>query len=134
MLSTGTRTLFQRCVSTATVGHPKRYAMITAMNTTSQPRAFSGAPYGGAPNGPLRSQPQYAIFGEKTMLAVKVMPPVFRCLKNGSLVLDQNKKGRILLEWSPRGGSGKFYCVVTVHHSLIFILLNSFRCNTHSNP
>lgn len=72
-------------------------------------RSFSsnGGSYGGTPNGPLRSQPQYAIFGEKTMLSIKMIPPVFRCLKNGSLVLDQNKKGRILLEWSPRGDSGK---------------------------
>lgn len=67
----------------------------------------SGA-YGGTPNGPLRSQPQYAIFGEKTMLSIKMIPPVFRCLKNGSLVLEQNKKGRILLEWSPRGDAGGF--------------------------
>ena len=71
-------------------------------------RKFSsnGGSYG-TPNGPLRSQPQYAIFGEKTMLSIKMIPPVFRCLKNGSLVLDQNKKGRILLEWSARGDAGK---------------------------
>lgn len=68
--------------------------------------ASNGGSYGGAPNGPLRSQPQYAIFGEKTMLSIKMIPPVFRCLKNGSLVLDQSKKGRILLEWSPRGDAG----------------------------
>jgi hypothetical protein len=63
-----------------------------------------------SPMGPLRSQPQYAIFGEKTMLSIKMIPPTFRCLKNGSIVLDQNKKGRILLEWSPRGDGGKFVC------------------------
>ena len=61
------------------------------------------------PPGPLRSQPQYAIFGEKTMLSMKVIPPTFRCLKNGGLVIEQNKKGRILLEWSPRVDTGMFF-------------------------
>ena len=122
------RSLAQRCLtSTSTMGHA-RYN-ITAVNsfltnnhsipspessskhlTSTLNRAFSsnGGSYNSTPNGPLRSQPQYAIFGEKTMLSIKMIPPVFRCLKNGSLVLDQNKKGRILLEWSPRGDAGKF--------------------------
>ena len=85
-------------------------------------RSFSsnGGSYGGGPpNGPLRSQPQYAIFGEKTMLSMKMIPPVFRCLKNGSLVLEQNKKGRILLEWSPRGDAG------TLLNDLAGMTLNS---------
>lgn len=120
------RSLVQRCfTSSFTMGHTR--SIITAASTVLANnhtvtasasstkelssvfnRTFSsnGGSYGGAPNGPLRSQPQYAIFGEKTMLSIKMIPPVFRCLKNGSLVLDQNKKGRILLEWSPRGDAG----------------------------
>lgn len=69
-------------------------------------RTFSS--YNSTPPGPLRSQPQYAIFGEKTMLSIKMIPPSLKCLKNGSIVLDQNKKGRILLEWSPRHDAGNF--------------------------
>jgi hypothetical protein len=124
MLSASRRNLSQRCsvISTlniaqgqsnvngaGTVMHMKHHDTPTMTRTTTYQRLFSSnMPYGGTPMGPLRSQPQYAIFGEKTMLSIKMIPPTFRCLKNGSLVLDQNKKGRILLEWSPRGDSGKF--------------------------
>jgi hypothetical protein len=121
------RSLAQRCLtSTSNMGHTRcnnSAVMSLLINNHSIPspepstkdspsmstRTFSSnsGAYGGTPNGPLRSQPQYAIFGEKTMLSIKMIPPVFRCLKNGSLVLEQNKKGRILLEWSPRGDAGK---------------------------
>lgn len=59
-------------------------------------------------NSILRSSPQYNVFGEKTMMSVKVIPPTFRILKSGVLILDNNKKGRILLEWTPRASGGTF--------------------------
>ena len=121
------RSLAQRCLTIASTMGNTRCTVATPTtflsNNHSSPssdsfpkvspammnRALSSnGAYGGTPNGPLRSQPQYAIFGEKTMMSIKMIPPVFRCLKNGSLVLDQNKKGRILLEWSPRGDAGTF--------------------------
>lgn len=49
-----------------------------------------------------RATPQYSVFGEKSMLSVKVIPPAFKQLRNGSLTMDSTKKGRILLEWTPR--------------------------------
>jgi hypothetical protein len=57
-------------------------------------------------SGVLRSSPAYNVFGEKNMLSVKVILPEWKLLKNGTLVLDQGKKGRILLEWSPRAPGG----------------------------
>jgi hypothetical protein len=63
-----------------------------------------------SPPGPQRSVPQYTIFGEKTMLSFKVIPPTLRCLRNGALVVDSNKKGRILLEWAPRNDGGEYKC------------------------
>ena len=74
-------------------------------------RSASSKSYAGLapPVGPMRTTPQYTVFGEKTMMSVKVLPPTFRSLKNGGLVLDGSKKGRILLEWSPRAEAGKSY-------------------------
>jgi hypothetical protein len=57
--------------------------------------------------GVLKSSPVYNVFGEKNMLAVKVILPEWKLLRNGTLVLDQGKKGRILLEWSPRAPGGR---------------------------
>lgn len=56
--------------------------------------------------GPLKAYPQYNIFGESCMLAVKLMPPTFRYLPSNTLVMDGNKKGRLLLEWIPRNADG----------------------------
>lgn len=56
---------------------------------------------------PLRASPSYAIFGEKSMLNIKIIPPQFRVLGRGFLAVDNSKKGRILLEWSPRAEGGK---------------------------
>lgn len=50
--------------------------------------------------------PQYNIHGENCMLAVKLMSPTFR-LRSESLVVEQNRRGRILLEFTPRGSDGK---------------------------
>jgi hypothetical protein len=125
------RSLVQRCLASSfTMGHARNnitaaskvlgnnHAAMTSLSSVLN-RSFSSNPgsYYGTPNGPLRSQPQYAIFGEKTMMSIKMIPPVFRCLKNGSIVLDQNKKGRILLEWSPRGEGGTLlnYLAGTCH-------------------
>jgi len=55
----------------------------------------------------IRSYPQYAVFGERCMLSVKILLPSFRLLgQNDVLAVDGNKKGRILLEWTPRSSSG----------------------------
>ena len=41
------------------------------------------------------------------MLCMKLLPPVFKYLRNNqTLTLDSNKKGRILLEWIPRNPDG----------------------------
>ena len=54
----------------------------------------------------MKAFPQYSVFGENCMLSIKIMAPSFRLLKNNSLVIDSNKKGRILLEWTPRTADG----------------------------
>ena len=55
----------------------------------------------------MRAFPQYSVFGEEAMLAMKVMPPQFRVVKNQILAMDATRKGRILLEFLPRGPDGK---------------------------
>jgi hypothetical protein len=104
MLSASSKSLFQRCLST-TMQSANRCSPFTSVNIKTPYRGLST--YGGG-SGPLRSQPQYAVFGEKVMLAIKMIPPTLKTLRSGALVLDQNKKGRILLEWAPRAGSGTF--------------------------
>lgn len=103
MLSANCKSLFQRCLSTA-IQSTNRCNQFAAVNIKPHYRVFSS----NVSVGPLRSQPQYAVFGEKSMLVIKMLAPTLKCLKNGALVLEQNKKGRIMLEWAPRAGSGMF--------------------------
>lgn len=50
-----------------------------------------------------RAFPQYSVFGEDCMLAIKIMMPQFRLIRGDTLVvLDGSKRGRILIEWTPR--------------------------------
>jgi hypothetical protein len=78
--------------------------------------------------------PQYTIFGEKTMLSFKVIPPTLRCLRNGALVVDSNKKGRILLEWAPRNDGGECDMGLEFLGSSVdciaVVIIGSSICNT----
>jgi Whirly transcription factor len=61
--------------------------------------------YGGSnDDASIRSYPQYSVFGENCVLALKLLPPTFQVLKSRTLVVE--KKGRLLLEWSPRAADG----------------------------
>ena len=102
MLSVNGKSLFRRCLSSAIGTSNSSSKFLSPPNVVAHLRAFSTF----IPSGPLRSQPQYAVFGEKSMLVVKMMPPTLKALRNGALVIDQNKKGRIILEWAPRVGGG----------------------------
>jgi hypothetical protein len=83
------------------------------------------------------SSPSYAIFGEKAMLNVKIIPPVFRKLRTGLLVMDSSRKGRLLLEWSPRADGGKsqllcefcleFICPAYSLHRLCVLIDDNYR-------
>lgn len=55
----------------------------------------------------LNAYPQYTVFGETCVLGVKVMLPSFRVLKNNTVVIDGNKRGRLLLEWTARSSDGR---------------------------
>ena len=51
----------------------------------------------------IRAFPQYAVFGENSMLAIKMIPPAFKYVgRTQTIGLDGSKKGRLLLEWVPR--------------------------------
>jgi len=73
--------------------------------TTTTRRSLST--YEGSNGQGLRAYPQYAVVGENFM-AVKVMPPTFKLSKNSVLAMDASQKGRILLEFAPRGADRKF--------------------------
>lgn len=69
----------------------------SSVGSATTARGFSSAAGG------LRSAaPNYTVFGEKAMLNVRVMLPGFRLSSGNYLIQDNNRKGRILLEWTPR--------------------------------
>ena len=45
--------------------------------------------------------PAYTVYGEEFAFTVKAIPPEFRALKSGTVVLDASKRGRLLFEWTP---------------------------------
>jgi len=53
---------------------------------------------GGQPN---RGSPAYTVYGEEIAFTVKVIPPEFRALPSGTMILDAGKRGRLLFEWTP---------------------------------
>lgn len=56
----------------------------------------------------LRSFPQYSIHGETAVLAMKPMLPGLKVSKGDILTADTTRKGRMLLELTPRGADGKY--------------------------
>jgi hypothetical protein len=62
--------------------------------------------------------PVYQIYGEETCWSIRVIPPEFRSLASGKIVLNNNSRGRLLLQWSPRGVDGKY----DYDHSIRFAL------------
>lgn len=56
----------------------------------------------------LKSYPSHSVFGENCILSLQMMPPGFKVLKNRVLAVDSQKTGRLILEFVPRTGDGKF--------------------------
>ena len=48
------------------------------------------------------SSPSYKVYGETAALTLNVIPPTFKHLGKNSIVLDSNRKGRLLLDFTPR--------------------------------
>jgi hypothetical protein len=78
-----------------------------AISTSVFAKSFSthsGSDYGSQG---LKAYPQYAVHG-MTFLAMKLIPPTFKVVKNNILNVDNARKGRILFEFTPRGKDGKY--------------------------
>lgn len=56
----------------------------------------------------VRAYPQYSIFGETHMVSFKLIPPVYRLVKGGAMVVDNSKRGKILVEFTARASTGGF--------------------------
>lgn len=65
----------------------------------------------------LRAFPQFTVYSD-TLLAVKLIQPGFRLVKNSILSPDTSRKGRILLEFAPRGADGKYVWTDAVRFGL----------------
>lgn len=50
---------------------------------------------------PRTAYPQYHVFGERSMLCIKIILPKFRTVRGDALVTDKSGKGRMLLEFTP---------------------------------
>jgi hypothetical protein len=55
-----------------------------------------------------RAYPQYSVHGESHMMSLKMIVPGYRLIKGESLVVDNKRKGRMLLEFTPRGSDGQY--------------------------
>ena len=82
-------------------GHPNSYAR---QHLRGHRHHFSSTT--ASPNQPPRMNPIYQIYGETCAFTVKAILPEFRAM-GSTIVLDARKRGRILLEWSPRDLDGK---------------------------
>ena len=69
-------------------------------NHTRRSFSFYNDPpgYGQQPN---MGAPAYTVYGEEIAFTLKAIPPEFRALPSGTVILDASKRGRLLLEWTP---------------------------------
>ena len=85
------------CRSSALVPPPA-----SSLNTST--RSFS---YDAGKGGSRRMTPSYQVYGEESALTIKTMLPGFKALGSSSMVLDTKRRGRLLIEWTPRNPDGK---------------------------
>jgi Whirly transcription factor len=102
MLSSSTRHILKRPVARASASF---------RDLSSYYGGGGGSSYSGSSNynnnnndAAILAYPQYSVFGENCVLALKLLPPTFQVLKSRSLVVE--KKGRLLLDWKPRAVDG----------------------------
>jgi hypothetical protein len=50
---------------------------------------------------PNMGNPAYTVYGEEIAFTLKAIPPEFRSLPSGTVILDASKRGRLLFEWTP---------------------------------
>ena len=55
---------------------------------------------------PLKGYAQYIVHTEATMFSLRAIAPVFKNVKGESIVADMTKRGKILVELTPRGTNG----------------------------
>jgi hypothetical protein len=92
----------------------------------------------------LRSFPQYQIYGETAMVSMKTILPSFKVQKSDILSLDNTRKGRMLLEFTPRGPDGKYVWTASIKFGLsveeLGLLVNQLPhykvefCRVQSSP
>jgi Whirly transcription factor len=91
--------LSQRLISAAvTMKGRMSVAAPAATSTLTTTRSFGDRP--------LRGYPQYTTHGPDSMFALKVILPSFKIIKGDSIAVDMSKKGRLMVELTPRGNTG----------------------------
>jgi hypothetical protein len=96
--------MISRCSLQALKRHPRKELMLKHFSSYYGGGAGAGGSSSFADSQTLRAYPQYSVFGENCMLALKLLPPAFQVLKSRTLVVE--RKGRLLIEWSARTPDG----------------------------
>jgi len=61
-----------------------------------------------ANSNPNMGNPAYIVYGEEIAFSVKAIPPEFRTLPSGTVILDAGKRGRLMFEWTPLSSQPSF--------------------------
>ncbi|OEU07372.1 hypothetical protein FRACYDRAFT_251179 [Fragilariopsis cylindrus CCMP1102] len=68
----------------------------------------SGGMNSNANSNPNMGNPAYIVYGEEIAFSVKAIPPEFRTLPSGTVILDAGKRGRLMFEWTPLSSQPSF--------------------------
>ena len=68
----------------------------------------SGGQNSNANSNPNMGNPAYIVYGEEIAFSVKAIPPEFRTLPSGTVILDAGKRGRLMFEWTPLSSQPSF--------------------------
>jgi hypothetical protein len=69
--------------------------------------------------------PSYQVYGETAALTLRMIPPTFKQYGKSTVVVDGNKKGRLMLEFTPRKTG-----IESSTYSMIYYSLPISQCQT----
>lgn len=70
----------------------------------NDPPSNFGSGGGNSQQTPTMVSPAYTVYGEEIAFTLKAIPPEYRVLPSGTVILDASKRGRLLFEWTPMAG------------------------------
>mmetsp|Transcript_59750 Transcript_59750/g.172434 ORF Transcript_59750/g.172434 Transcript_59750/m.172434 type:complete len:260 (-) Transcript_59750:88-867(-) len=105
MILTAVSSKMQTLRPSAAVSNATAVSRRIAATTASRSLSYSLQNPGGVET--INARPSYQVYGDETSLSFKLIPPEFRAVSQGKTII-LNKKGRLFLEWVPKGPEGRF--------------------------